>query len=215
MSAAPLILHGYWRSGTSYRTRIALNAKGLAFEQVTHNLMAGEQRSEAFRALNPQGLVPALEADGEVLIQSTAIIEWLDERYPDPPLLPKAAGERAVVRAMSLMVACDVHPLNNVRVLNHLRSTFGAENADVKAWAGHWIAEGFAALEAMIIRHGGQYCYGDSLTMADCHIVPQVYSAQRFSVPLDPYPRLVETIMRVRENPAVAAAHPDLQPDAT
>lgn len=214
MSAAPLILHGYWRSGTSYRTRIALNAKGLAFEQVTHNLMAGEQRSEAFRALNPQGLVPALEADGEVLIQSTAIIEWLDERYPDPPLLPKAAGERAVVRAMSLMVACDVHPLNNVRVLNHLRSTFGAENADVKAWAGHWIAEGFAALEAMIIRHGGQYCYGDSLTMADCHIVPQVYSAQRFSVPLDPYPRLVETIMRVRENPAVAAAHPDLQPDA-
>lgn len=215
MSAAPLILHGYWRSGTSYRTRIALNAKGLAFEQVTHNLMAGEQRSEAFRALNPQGLVPALEADGEVLIQSTAIIEWLDERYPDPPLLPKTAGERAVVRAMSLMVACDVHPLNNVRVLNHLRSTFGAENADVKAWAGHWIAEGFAALEAMIIRHGGQYCYGDSLTMADCHIVPQVYSAQRFSVPLDPYPRLVETIMRVRENPAVAAAHPDLQPDAT
>lgn len=214
MSAAPLILHGYWRSGTSYRTRIALNAKGLAFEQVTHNLMAGEQRSEAFRALNPQGLVPALEADGEVLIQSTAIIEWLDERYPDPPLLPKTAGERAVVRAMSLMVACDVHPLNNVRVLNHLRSTFGAENADVKAWAGHWIAEGFAALEAMIIRHGGQYCYGDSLTMADCHIVPQVYSAQRFSVPLDPYPRLVETIMRVRENPAVAAAHPDLQPDA-
>ncbi|HKX80000.1 MAG TPA: maleylacetoacetate isomerase [Novosphingobium sp.] len=215
MRAAPLVLHGYWRSCTSYRTRIALNAKGLAFDQVAHDLRAGEQRSEAYRALNPQGLVPALETDGEVLSQSTAIIEWLDERYPDPPLLPDTAQDRAIVRAMSLLVACDVHPLNNIRVLNRLKDEFGADRAAVKEWIGHWIAEGFTALEAMIVRHGGQYCFGDSLTMADCHIVPQVYSAERFAIPLDAYPRLVETIMRVRENPAVAAAHPDLQPDAS
>ena len=209
-----MILHGYWRSGTSYRLRIALNAKGLAFEQVTHDLRLGEQREDKYRTLNPQGLVPALEADGEVLTQSSAIIEWLDECYPDPPLLPANARDRAVVRAMALLVACDIHPLNNLRVLNRLRTDLGADKAAVNAWIGHWISEGFAALEAMIVRHGGRYCFGDSLTLADCHVVPQVYSAERFAVPLDAFPRLVETVARLRENPAVVAAHPDLQPDA-
>lgn len=209
-----MILHGYWRSGTSYRTRIALNAKGLAYEQISHDLRIGEQRAENFLMLNPQGLVPALEVDGQVLTQSTAIIEWLEERYPDPPLLPKGAEDRAVVRAMSLIVACDIHPLNNVRVLNRLRDELGAGPDAVQAWIAHWIVEGFAALEVMIGRHGGQFCFGDRLTMVDCHVVPQVYSAERFGINLDAFPRLVETVMRVREHPAVLAAHPDRQADA-
>lgn len=214
MTSPSLILHGYWRSGTSYRSRIALNAKGLPYTQITHDLRKGEQGSSAFRQLNPQGLVPVLEADGELLTQSTAIIEWLEERYPDPPLLPPTVQQRAVVRAMSMIVACDIHPLNNLRVLNQLRSVFQAEDDAVKRWTAHWISNGFTALETMIEHHGGAYCFGDRLTMADCHIVPQVYSAERFEVDLAPFPRLIATVERVRKDPAVAAAHPDLQPDA-
>ncbi|WP_240334319.1 maleylacetoacetate isomerase [Sphingobium estronivorans] len=214
MRDAPMILHGYWRSGTSYRTRIALNAKGLAYEQVSHDLRIGEQRAMDYLALNPQGLVPALEVDGRVMTQSTAIIEWLEERYPDPPLLPGNAEDRVVVRAMSLIVACDIHPLNNVRVLNRLRDGMDAGADAVKAWIAHWIVAGFEALEPLIARHGGAFCFGDGLTMADCHIVPQVYSAERFGVALDAFPYLVETVMRVREQPAVMAAHPDRQAGA-
>ncbi|HKY81191.1 MAG TPA: maleylacetoacetate isomerase [Sphingobium sp.] len=214
MIAPPLILHGYWRSGTSYRTRIALNAKGLDYTQKTYDLRAGAHRSDAFRALNPQGLVPALEAGSMVLTQSTAILEWLEERWPTPALLPADPDERAIVRAMTLLVACDIHPLNNLRVLNHLRSDFGADGNAVRRWIGHWVAEGFTPLETMIARHGGRYSFGDSLSMADCHLVPQVYSAERFGVDLAPYPAILAVAARLRDHPAVAAAHPDRQPDS-
>ncbi|HET8611136.1 MAG TPA: maleylacetoacetate isomerase [Sphingomonas sp.] len=209
-----LILHGYWRSGTSYRTRIALNLKGLAYEQRPVDLRAGVQGSEAFRALNPQGLVPALEADGAVLTQSPAILEWLEERYPDPPLLPQEPDERAIVRAMAALIGCDIHPLNNLRVLNALRSGFGADGEAVKRWAARWIGDGFAALETMIARHGGAFAYGDRPTLVECYLVPQVYSAERFSADLSPYPRVAAAARAAQALAPVAAAHPDRQPDA-
>lgn len=209
-----LVLHGYWRSGTSYRTRIALNIKGLAYRQQAVNLRAGAQRGDAFRALNPQQLVPALETGGAVLTQSSAIIEWLEETCPEPPLLPKAASDRAIVRAMAMAVACDIHPLNNLRVLNRLRERFGADDDGVKAWIAHWITEGFAALEQMIARHGGRFAFGDRLSMADCHLVPQIYSAQRFGVDISAFPNLAGAGQCAAAEAPVAAAHPDHQADA-
>lgn len=213
MSAA-LTLHGYWRSGTSYRTRIALNIKGLTYDQVTHDLRTGEQSGDAFKALNPQGLVPALEVGDKVLIQSPAILEWLEEAYPDPPLLPSDPDDRAVARAMAMLVACDVHPINNVRILKYLKHNLGADQNAIDGWAAHWIHAGFAALEQMIATHGGRYAYGDSLTMADCNLVPQFYSAERFGVDTGAYPHIERVVAAAREDKAVAAAHPDLQPDA-
>jgi len=209
-----LVLHGYRRSGTSYRTRIALNLKGLTYTQVPVNLLAGEQRNDSYRALNRQGLVPALVAGDTVLSQSSAILEWLEECYPDPPLLPADADSRAIVRAMAMTVACDIHPLNNLRVLKALKNDLGADDAARDAWTARWIADGFAALEVMIARHGGRYAFGDTLTIADCHIVPQVYSARRFNVPLDAYPALMKAAEAAMAVPEVAAAHPDVQPDA-
>lgn len=209
-----MILHGYWRSGTSYRVRIALNLKGVVYEQAPVNLLAGDQRGERYRALNPQGLVPALEVDGALLIQSPAILEWLEERYPAPPLLPAGATDRATVRAMAALVACDIHPLGNLRVLSALRDEFGADDAAVKRWAARWIADGFAALEPIIARHGNGLAWGNAPTLADCCLVPQVYSAERFGVDLAPYPHLVTAAERARALPAIAAAHPDCQPDA-
>lgn len=205
-----LVLHGYWRSGTSYRTRIALNLKGLAFEQAAVDLRAGDQRGEQFRALNPQGLVPALETEDGVLTQSPAILEWLEERYPEPPLLPSDPADRAVVRAMAATIACDIHPINNLRVLNAVRELGGEANA----WAARWIAPGFAAMEVQIARHGRGFAFGATPTLADCHLVPQVYSAERFDVDLTPYPQLMAAVERARAHPAFAAAHPDRQPDA-
>jgi maleylpyruvate isomerase len=209
-----LVLHGYWRSGTSYRTRIALNIKGLQYRNVGHDLRAGEQRSEEFMALNPQGLVPALVAGDTVLTQSSAIIEWLDETYPAPAILPRDPDARAIVRAMAMTIACDIHPLNNLRVLVALGREFGADGAAKAAWATRWIADGFAALDRMIGQHGGRYAFGDTLTIADCHLVPQVYSARRFKVPLDPYPALCAAAASAERVPQIAAAHPDRQPDA-
>ena len=209
-----LVLHGYWRSGTSYRTRIALNIKGVAFRQEPVDLRQGVQKSESYLALNPQGLVPALETADGVLTQSSAIIEWLDERYPQPPLLPKTPAERAIVRAMALTVACDIHPLNNLRVLKYLRSEFAAEQEATDRWAETWIAQGFDALEAMIGLHGGRFAYGDSLTTVDCHLVPQAYSAQRFNVNCARWPRLLAAAENAMAEGPVAAAHPDQQPDA-
>lgn len=208
------VLHGYWRSGTSYRVRIALNLKGLAHDQATLDLRTGAQREDAYRALNPQGLVPALETDGTVLTQSPAILEWLDERYPDPRLLPEGAEDRAVVRAMAALIACDIHPLNNLRVLDALRADFGADGPAVNRWIARWIGDGFAALEVMIARHGRGFAWGDAPTIADCCLVPQIYSAERFGVDLSPYPALVAAGERARAHPAFAAAHPDRQPDA-
>jgi maleylpyruvate isomerase len=215
MSAKPdLVLHGYWRSGASYRTRIALNLKGLAYGQVTHDLRAGAQWAADYLALNPQGLVPALETGETVLTQSTAIFEWLEERYPAPPLLPAAPEDRATVRGMALLIACDIHPLNNLRVLNCLRSTLGADENAIATWVAKWVTEGFAALEATMERRGGDFCFGDSPTLADCHLVPQVYSAERFGVDLAPFPHIRAVNDRLLTIPAVVAAHPDRQPDS-
>lgn len=209
-----MILHGYWRSGTSYRTRIALNLKGLAHEQAGVDLRAGDQKSEAFLALNPQGLVPALETDGVVLTQSPAILEWLEETHPEPPLLPQDAVARAQVRAMAALVACDIHPLNNLRVLNALKRDFGADQAALNAWTGRWITAGFEALEALVARHGEGWCFGDAPTLADCCLIPQVYSARRFDTPLDAFPHILAIDARAAGHPAFQAAHPDRQPDA-
>jgi maleylacetoacetate isomerase len=210
----PLILHNYWRSGTSYRTRIALNIKGVAYEQVAVDLRAGDQQGAAFHALNPQGLVPALETADGVLTQSSAIIEWLEERYPDPPLLPSGAGDRAIVRAMAMAVACDIHPLNNLRVLKYLKHPLEHGQAAIDTWIGHWISEGFAALETMIARHGGRFAFGDTLTLADCHLVPQFYAATRFSVDCSPYPCLVDSVTRAMAEEPVRRANPARQPGA-
>lgn len=209
-----LVLHGYWRSGTSYRTRIALNLKGLNYTQVPVNLLAGEQRDDAYRTLNRQGLVPALVVGEKILTQSSAILEWLEECYPEPPLLPADSGSRAIVRAMAMTVACDIHPLNNLRVLKALKNDLGVDEPAREAWITRWISDGFTALEAMIEHHGGRYAFGDSPTIADCHLVPQVYSARRYNVPLDSYPALVRVAEEAMAMPEVAAAHPDRQPDA-
>ena len=209
-----LTLHGYWRSTTAYRVRIALACKGVAYEQVTHDLRIGAQREAGYRALNPQGLVPALEAAGAVLTQSPAILKWIDETYPDPPLLPADANGRAIVRAMAATIACDIHPVNNLRILNALRTEFGADEAAVNRWIARWIGDGFAALETLIGRHGGGFAFGATPTIADCHLVPQVYSAERIAVDLSPYPHLKSAADKARALPAFAAAHPDRQPDA-
>lgn len=209
-----MILHGYWRSGTSYRTRIALNLKGLDYQTAAIDLRTGAQKSAAYLALNPQGLVPALETDdGLVLTQSPAILEWLEETHPAPALLPSSAGGRASVRAMAALVGCDIHPLNNLRVLKAVRE-LGADQAGVDAWAGRWILDGFAALEALVARHGEGWCFGDAPTLADCYLIPQIYSARRFNVDLAAFPRLLEIEMRADLHPAFNAAHPDHQSDA-
>lgn len=209
-----LILHGYWRSGTSYRTRIALNLKGLAYETRPVNLIEGEQTQAAFAALNPQSLVPALEAAGQVFTQSPAILEWLEEAYPHPSLLPQGAAERAVVRAMAALIGCDIHPLNNLRVLKALKEDFGADQAQTDAWAARWISDGFNALEAMIGEHGGGFCFGDAPTLADCYLIPQVYSARRFKVDLTPWPGIQAVDDAANVLGVIARAHPDRQPDA-
>ncbi len=205
-------LHGYWRSGAAYRTRIALNLKGLGYDQTPVDLRAGSQKSEAYRALNPQGLVPALEVDGAVITQSLAIFEWLEEAHPTPPLLPADLLDRARVRAMVGLVACDIHPLGNLRVLNSLRHDLGADEAAVSAWIARWIGEGFAALETMVGDQG--WCFGDAPTLADCCLIPQIYAAERFGVDLTPFPTISAIGKRAADHHAFAAAHPSRQPDA-
>ncbi len=209
-----LRLHGYWRSTTSYRVRLALALKGIAHEQATHDLRTGAHRDAGYRALNPQALVPVLETGDGVLVQSPAILEWLEDRYPEPPLLPAAPAGRAVVRAMAATIGCDIHPVNNLRILSRLRADLHADEAQISAWIAHWIAEGFAALEIAIARHGAGFAYGATPTIADCYLVPQVYSAERFGVDLAPYPALTRAAAALRALPADAAARPDAQPDA-
>lgn len=214
-----MILHGYWRSGTSYRTRIALNLKKLEYRQAPLDLRAGAQKSEAYLRLNPQGLVPALETDdGLVLTQSPAILEWLEETHPEPPLLPSDAAGRAQVRAMAAVIGCDIHPLNNLRVLKAVRGLtsdgMGADQTSVDAWAGQWIIDGFTALEILVVRHGDGWCFGGAPTLADCYLIPQLYSARRFHVDLAAFPRLLEIEARAEVHPAFIAALPENQPDA-
>ena len=212
-SGQPIVLHGYWRSGTSYRTRIALEYKRLAYTQITHDLREGRHRSAEYLSVNPQGFVPALLYGSEILTQSSAIIEWLEDEFPDPPLLPVNSRDRAIVRAMAMVVACDIHPLNNLRVLQTLRKDLSADDDAVQRWIVTWIHSGFAALEAMIEVHGGCFCFGDRFTSADCHLIPQVYSAKRFGVELDAYPRVRKADENARNLDWVRAAHPDQQPD--
>ncbi len=214
-----MILHGYWRSGTSYRTRIALNLKGVEYRQAALDLRTGAQKSEAYLRLNPQGLVPALETeDGLMLTQSPAILEWLEETRPEPPLLPRDAAGRAQVRAMAALIGCDIHPLNNLRVLKAVRALnpdqMGADQAGVDAWAGQWIIDGFTALKALVVRHGEGWCFGETPSLADCYLMPQLYSARRFNVDLAAFPRLLEIEARAEAHPAFIAAVPENQPDA-
>ena len=209
-----MILHGYWRSGAAYRTRIALALKGLDYEPQGVDLRTGAHKSEVFVALNPQGMVPALELDGAVLTQSPAILEWLEETCPAPALLPAAPADRAHVRAMAALIGCDIHPLNNLRVGKALRETFGADQPAIDAWAARWILPGFEALEALVARHGDGWCFGDAPTLDDCYLIPQIYSARRFNVPLEAFARLLAIDTLASQHPAFIAAHPDAQPDA-
>ena len=208
-------LHGFFRSSAAYRVRIGLNHKGLAYDQVAVHLRKGHQSAPAFLGVNPQGLVPVLEDGPHVLSQSLAILEYLDETHPQPPFLPPDPVARARVRALALAIACDIHPLNNLRVLNYLEKTLNQPSASRAAWYHHWIAEGFAALETMLgDPRTGRFCHGDVPTLADICLVPQVYNARRFDCPLDAYPRILRIDAECRALPAFAAAAPERQPDA-
>lgn len=207
-------LHGYWRSTASYRVRIALALKGLTYDQATYDLRTGAHRAEEFLAINLQGLVPALEVDGGILTQSLAILEWLEERFPEPALLPRSPDDRARVRALAGIISCDIHPLNNLRVLQALRSDFAAGDGQVSAWIARWIAEGFAAVEAQIERFGGPFAAGDTPGLADCCLVPQVYTAERFDVDLARFPAIRDVMARCMALAPFRAAHPSAQADA-
>jgi maleylpyruvate isomerase len=209
-------LHTFFRSGTSHRTRIALNLKGLSFESVAVDLRKNEHSGAAFKALNPQGLVPVLDVDGQLLIQSVAIIEWLEERYPTPALLPAGANDRARVRALAGIVGCDIHPVNNKRILDTLRATFGADEAAINAWCATWISAGFDAIEALLQADTsrGDFCFGNTPGLADVYLIPQVESARRFKVDLTPYPAICAVDAACNALPAFARAAPGAQPDA-
>ena len=211
-------LYNFYRSGTSHRLRIALNLKGLDFDYVAIHLGKDEHHSAAFKALNPQGLVPALVLDdGLVLMQSPAIIEWLEERHPTPALLPVLPQDRARVRALAALVGCDIHPLNNRRVLEYLRQQLGCEDAAVNAWCATWITAGFEALENLLAAdtRRGDYCFGNTPTLADVYLVPQVESTRRFKVDLSPYPHICAIDEACGRLPAFQMATPGVQLDAT
>lgn len=204
-------LYSAWRATAPYRVRIGLELKGVTYDYVPVDLLAGQQREPAYRAVNPQGLTPALDIGGQVLTQSLAILEWLEETIPEPRLLPADPLNRAVVRAMAAVVACDIHPLNNTRVG---RTLGGIDQAGFLDWTRRWISDGFATLEPMIARHSRGYAFGDAPGLADCLLVPQVYSARRFQMDLAPWPALQAAADKAAEHPAFQAAHPDRQPDA-
>jgi maleylpyruvate isomerase len=207
-----MILYGYPISSASYRVRIALALKGIEVTSVTKQLRRGEQRAKEFLEINPQGFVPVLVLDdGRTLTQSLAIIEYLDEVHPQPPLLPTAPLERARVRALAQLIACDIHPLNNLRVLQYLEGTLGEAQNVRDAWYRHWIEAGFEALEAALGRDParGRFCFGDAPTLADVCLVPQVFNARRYSVDLTPYPRVAAVDAACREIPAFASAAPE------
>ena len=208
-------LHGYFRSSAAYRVRIALAVKGLAAESVPVHLLRGEQQGEAFRRLNPQGLVPVMETGEGIITQSLAIIEWLEETYPEPALLPPDPYLRARVRSFALAIACDIHPLANPRVLYKLRAVFGAEQAQVVAWYRHWVELGLGALEHLVepvaVERG--MCFGDAPSLADLCLVPQMFNARRFACDLSAMPKLVAIDAALNERPEFQAAAPDKQAD--
>jgi len=209
-------LYSFFRSGTSHRLRIALNLKGLSYEQVAIDLRTEQHLGDAYKAINPQQLVPALDIDGAVLTQSPAIIEWLEERYPSPVLLPSDPMERAQVRAMAAVVGCDIHPVNNRRILEALRHRFAADDAAINDWCATWIASGFDALETLVRAHGrGPFAFGAQPTLADVYLVPQIESARRFKVDLGRWPRLQQIDAACGALQAFSQAAPAVQPDAS
>jgi maleylpyruvate isomerase len=209
-------LYSFFRSGTSHRLRIALNLKGIATDYVAVDLRVDEQQGEAFKSVNPQQMVPALDTGKQVLIQSPAIIEWLEEKNPTPALLPAGADDRAHVRALAAMVGCDIHPLNNRRVLQTLRKQFGAKEDAINAWCASWISSGFDAYEALIAADSrrGRFSFGDTPTLADVYLVPQVESARRFNVDLTKWPHIMAVEKACMELEAFQKAAPGQQPDA-
>ena len=211
-----MTLYGYFRSSTSYRTRIAMNLKQLDYDYIAVNLAKDEQLEAVFQSINPQGLVPVVQINDLWLYQSPAILEWLEEVYPEHPLLPKDAAGRMQVRALSAMIGCDIHPLNNRRILQYLRNELSVDEDQVMAWCHRWMSEGFDALEKRLAQDKtrGKFCYGDSPTFADCYLIPQISSAERFKVDLSAYPNIVAIDAHCRTLKAFADADPMVQPDA-
>lgn len=218
MTTDSLHLYSYWRSSAAYRVRIALNLKGLPYETVPVHLVheGGEQHAPSFSALNPQELVPIVVHGNRILRQSMAIIEYLDELWPTPPLMPSTAFERHRVRAMADLIACDIHPLNNLRVQQYLENNFSVTLAQRDDWTRHWIRNGFDALEKILADESAtsRYCVSESPTLADCCLVPQVYNAIRFNLDLSSYPRIIRIHEACQALSAFASARPEQQPDA-
>lgn len=208
-------LYTYWRSSAAYRVRIALNLKGISYDAQSIHLARGDQKQDDYKKINAQGLVPALVLDdGDILTQSLAIIEYLDETVPEPRLLPGDAKARAHIRSLALVVACDIHPLNNLRVLKYLKNELGQEQAAIDVWYRHWIADGLQAMESQAKDHGGRFLCGDAPTLADVCLVPQLYNARRFDCDLSPFPRLLAAEQACAELDAFRRAAPEAQPDA-
>ena len=208
-------LYTYYRSSAAFRVRIALNLKGLAYEPQFVHLAKGEHRRSSYGALNPQGLVPALaEDDGSLLTQSLAIIEYLEEKHPQPPLLPPDLLGRARVRSLALLIACEIHPLNNLRTLTYLRKALGQNDEQVNIWYRHWIADGLGKLETDLAADAGRFCYGDAPTLADCCLVPQIFNAKRFECELSGYPTTMRIFGECMQLDAFQRAQPARQPDA-
>ena len=209
-------MYGFFRSGTSHRTRIVLNLKQISYDLLPVSLMKNEHKNAAFQAINPQGFVPVLAINDQLLIQSPAIIEWLEETHPEHPLLPKDAIARAKVRALAAVVGCDIHPINNKRILDYLRNTLKLDDSQVQTWCQHWIDEGFSALETLLAadQNRGDFCYGHQPTLADAYLIPQVDSSKRFKVDMSKYPNIQRIYDACMALPAFQAAAPMNQPDA-
>ena len=205
-------LYTYFRSSAAYRVRIALNFKGVSYESAPVNLLKGEQREAGYKTLNPQMRVPSLDIGETTLIQSPAILEYLDEVYPEPPLLPMGAVNRARVRAIASLIACDIHPLNNSGTIGYLKNRLGHDQAVTSEWYAHWVREGFDAIETLL--GPGPYAFGSKITLADVYLVPQVFNARRFNVPLDAYPKIVAVDAACAQLKAFQDAAPNSQPDA-
>lgn len=209
-------LYTFFRSSAAFRVRIALNVKGLQYESLPKAFAKNEHRAADYLALNPQGLIPALATDGVVLSQSLAIIEYLNERHPSPPLLPSDPIDRARVRSMAMAIACEIHPLNNLRVLNYLKGPLNQDEEGVATWYRHWVTEGFRGLEVQVREFSAscRYCFGDALSLADVCLVPQMFNARRFKTDLSPFPTLTGISSHLESLPTFAAARPEVQPDA-